>query len=168
MVLKNYYVALGKLILNKAHNAGISYTGESVTPANTNAVSIHSIITSPKSDYLGSDGVKFGTGTTPVTFEDYCLSGDMINNLAFSTVTQHASDNNGVHITAVYTITNNNPTDVTIGEVGMMYRHVTSQTGIVGNYMLIERTVLDTPVTIPAGGIGQVVYTITFNYPTST
>ena len=61
---------------------------------------------------------------------------------------------------AVLTITNNNATDITIGEVGIVYQG--SNTAA-----LLERTVLDSPITIPAGGVSQITYTIRMNYPTA-
>lgn len=59
------------------------------------------------------------------------------------------------------TITNNNETDITIGEVGIVYQTGSSYS------VLFERTVLESPITIPAGGVGQVTYTIRMNYPTA-
>ena len=40
------------------------------------------------------------------------------------------------------------------------------QTLLLQEAIWVERTVLETPVTIPAGGVGQVTYTIRMNYPT--
>ena len=111
-------------------------------------------------------GVILGTGTTTPTLDDYCLSGDMITTFTYSKDVSVTSDESGVTITALYTITNTGSSAFTIGELGLIaapYNHSSA-----GYKCLVERTVLDTPVTIPAGGVGQVVYTITFNYPTAT
>ena len=106
-------------------------------------------------------GVIIGTGTTPPALDDYCLSGDLITTFTGSVnITQELTDD-GVSYTALYTITNIGTESFTIGEIGM-YGGVTS-----GVAVLLERTVLDSPITIPAGSVGQVTYTIRFNYPTA-
>lgn len=117
----------------------------------------------------GSAGVAFGTGTAPVTFNDYKLSGDYISGLTASITQNAGSDDDGVWKTALYTLTNSNDYDVTIGEVGSFITCCSStSTQATSRYSaLVERTVLSSPVTIPAGGIGQVTYTLRFNYPTA-
>ena len=111
-------------------------------------------------------GVILGTGTTTPTLNDYCLSGDMITTFTYSKNVTVTSDESGVTITALYTITNTGSSAFTIGEIGLIAASYNKPAP--GYKCLVERTVLDTPVTIPAGGVGQVVYTITFNYPTAT
>lgn len=110
------------------------------------------------------DIVRFGDGDTPPTRDDYKLSGNVITGFT-STYAKTVSkqDENGFTVTALHTITNNNSNEITIREVGKFSRTQYAS----GSYTqyLLDRTVLDTPVTIPAGGIGQVEYTITFNYP---
>ena len=114
-------------------------------------------------------GVAFGTGTTPVTFNDYKLSGNYISGLTASISKSSGSDEDGAWKTALYTITNSNDYDVTIGEVGSFIVCCSStSTQSSSRYSaLVERTVLSSPVTIPAGGVGQVTYTLRFNYPTA-
>lgn len=114
-------------------------------------------------------GVSFGTGNTPPSFDDYALSGDAVTSVSFTLMRQCEVDDNGCTLTCVYTITNTGSEDVTIGEVGIWgrYDYYYSSGNRRAVYPLIERTVLDTPVTIPAGGVGQVTYTIRMNYPTA-
>ena len=107
-------------------------------------------------------GICVGSGTTPPTYEDYKLE-SMITSGISGTVKTTLDDNNDTVWTL--TITNSSSADITIGEVG--YFNV----GFYGagnstDYFMYERTVLDTPITIAAGGFGQVTYTIRFNYPT--
>ena len=118
-----------------------------------------------RTSYYGDSGVVFGTGTTPPTIDDYCLSGDLITGISCSAVVSNADDDNGVTTTAVYTVTNANSEDITIGEIGLMAS--LDNTSSSDKKAFIERTVLDTPITIPAGGVGQVTYTIRMNYPTA-
>ena len=113
--------------------------------------------------YYGGGGVMFGDGTTPVTLDDYKLSGNIITTISSSVSLSWDSDDEGCSGTALYTLTNSGDSAITISEVGL-FSGVFSNNNM--NYML-ERTVLDEPVTIEAGAIGQVTYTIRLNYPTA-
>ena len=106
-------------------------------------------------------GVYFGTGAVAPSFDDYTFSGDIIHTAQATTTVNTVNLDNGKSITGIYTITNTGVEEITIREVGLVWASSTYR-------ILLERTVLDTPVTIPAGGIGQVEYTITFNLPTAT
>ena len=111
-------------------------------------------------------GVILGDGDTPPTSDDYKLAGNIVTGFNYSkTLTQVVSET-AVTAKAVYTITNANSTEITIKEIGLIGNADNSASS--SKIFLLDRTVLDTPVTIPAGGIGQVEYTITFNLPTST
>lgn len=105
-------------------------------------------------------GVYFGNGTTPPTLDDYTFSGEILKNAGATSSVNIEEDDDGATYTAVYTISNTGDTDFTVSEVGLVWAYSTYR-------ILFERTVLDTPVTIPAGGVGQVTYTIRFNYPTA-
>lgn len=101
-------------------------------------------------------GVVFGDGNTPPTGADTTLAGSLIENLTITAAARNENIDGGLIGNCVYTITNNNDNAVTIREIGVVggvYRGKTS-VGVV----LIERTVLDTPVTIEAGGVGQITY----------
>ena len=112
-------------------------------------------------------GVRFGTGNAPATLDDYKLSGDIITTLSGTCAISRGADTNGAYITALYTLTNSGDSDVTVAEVGT-FVNINKTSSSNHAYPMLDRTVLDTPVTIPAGGVGQIVYTITFNYPTAT
>lgn len=117
-------------------------------------------------------GVVFGTGTTAPTENDYKLSGDAIAGLSNSNITMNEEatyDDSGAAITVVYTISNTTGAEITIGEVGLLDTLKTKESSVYAekyHTILWERTVLGSPVTIPAGGVGQVTYTIRMNYPT--
>ena len=117
-------------------------------------------------------GFAFGSGNTPPTIDDYKLSGDYINPSDYqvtTTVTVNTETEYTTEYTATYSITNISSNDITIGEValcGYLLGRATSNGTNKHCSFIIDRTVLDTPVTIPAGGIGQVTYTIRMNYPT--
>ena len=118
--------------------------------------------------YNGYGGVRLGTGDTPATVDDYKLSGTLITGYSFTAEVKTQNSAEGDKITATYTITNTSSSEITIKEVGIVAKMANTTSAAQIQHMgLLERTVLDTPVTIPAGGVGQVVYTITFNYPTA-
>lgn len=120
-----------------------------------------------RTDLNGFAGVIFGTGTTAPTLDDYFLSGEMITTLIATSDVKNVHNDNGVEITALYTITNTGSEAITIGEVGLISNLHAYNSNHYSYKCLIERTVLDSPVTIPAGGVGQVTYTIRMNYPTA-
>ena len=98
-----------------------------------------------KTDYMSMGGVMFGDGNTPPTVDDFQLSGDHFT--TYSSSVTHTYDPDANEATVTYTLTNTGSTDFTIREVG----------GIcTSSAILAFREVLDSPVTIVAGGIGQV------------
>lgn len=112
-------------------------------------------------------GVFLGDGTTPPTKNDYSLSGNVITTIK-TTITK-TSDvyDDGVASSAVYTVTNTGSEAITISEICLFGRcNYNTGTSVMSPFLL-DRTLLDSPITIPAGGVGQVTYTIRMNYPTA-
>lgn len=122
------------------------------------------ILTSLTDSYTG--GVILGTGSTAPTANDYKLSSDIITTLTYTSTISRTKNDNGHTLTVLFTITNTASEAITIGELGLIY-----QGGRDYNYydtnsrILIERTVLDEPVTIPSQGVGQITYTINLELP---
>lgn len=107
-----------------------------------------------------SAGIVFGSGVTPPTANDYCLE-NMITTISGSGSRVFSDNDDSVTVTYTYTLSNTGSSDVTISEVGIQIS--VTNTG----YVLVKRTLLDSPITILAGGVGQVTYTISMNYPTA-
>lgn len=169
MLTKNFYISLANYAFNMVTKP-VSYKGAQTTVnvhagpfsfAGTDTYSASMV--KPKDAALGAAGVFFGDGDVAPTVDDYTLSGNPFTTFDATYTKSAASDNTGQYITVVYTITNTGSAEFTIREVGLFGD--TNNTSTVA--FLVERTVLDTPVTIPAGGVGQVTYTIRFNYPTA-
>lgn len=126
-------------------------------------------------------GVIFGDGTTPPTPDDYKLSGNIITGISGSRTRQSSVDELGDNNIFTFTLTNSNSTDITIREVGFLYgtslesRYLSSDSSTsltqttlnVLMPLLVNRIVLDEPITISAGGVGQVTVNLRFNYPTA-
>ena len=179
MFLKNWYKALTAELYNSDSVTGKSVYGTdtrftkstasagiygltSLTMAgsnscisNNNTVPYMGIV---KTNY--TNGVIFGTGDTAPNTDDYILSGSIITTINGSGSVTVTADDNGCTFTGVYMLTNIGSEDITVKEMGLV------MSGAYSSYFLIERSVLDEPITISAGEIGQVTYTIRFNYPT--
>lgn len=133
-----------------------------------------------KTDTTASHGsrypfIMFGTGTTPATTEDYKLESLITSGISLfaSDTSQNISFDEElleitrkVNITA--TIKNTSSEDITITEVGLANNVYTNS----GYYresntcalMLIYREVLETAVTIPAGGYRSFNFEFTFTH----
>ena len=179
MVTKNYYRYLAYMFSNNTSISVKNYSGNNSAISRTDNY-IHWTLLwggSGDNDYTprmkhirtslsGKPGVILGNGDTAPTSDDYKLAGEIITGFTYSGTLQQVVSDTAVTAKAIYTITNTSDTEITIKEIGLIGHAIN---GSSAQYkFLLERTVLDTPVTIPAGGIGQVEYTITFNLPTAT
>ena len=120
-----------------------------------------------RTSYATHGGVVLGTGTTPPSKDDYCLSGTVISGFTHSTNFTTSVDGAGATLTAVYTITNTTDSPFTIGELGLIcnIKSVSSSGATsASNKALLEHTVLDSPLTIQGGGVGVLTYTIRLNF----
>lgn len=165
MVLRNWYNAVkafraGVVIprgLNGASDMGYYHSGNYWSTLSTLRYS--SVIWD-----TNNSGILLGKGTTKATIDDVRLDSQITTGLSVSVST--SVDDNYDRVLSLL-VTNNSSEPITIGEIGMQGWVYTGNNTTSSAYCLVERTVLDNPVTIPAGGIGQVTYTIRFNYPTA-
>lgn len=120
----------------------------------------------------GSSGVYFGTGSTPATVSDYKLESPITSGLNIintgSTLEEHIKD--GVWtLMANYSVQNTTESELNIYEIGLFSRICSSTDDEMFSSVdvlypiLVERTVLDEPITIPAGQTKLVTYKLTFN-----
>ena len=117
----------------------------------------------------GHRGVVFGNGTAAESINDYTMSGDLFTTYTSSYSMECIGDDTGLTKTCTFTLTNTGD-EFTISEVGLFgfayVSHYSSNNRYYVYDILLDRTLLETPITIPAGGVGQVTYTIRMNYPT--
>lgn len=105
--------------------------------------------------------VYFGKGKTPATVNDYKLESIITSGLSINEMSESSSfADNVVTKTAKYTLSNTSASEITIGEIGFI-KYINDR------YYLLERTVLDEPITIPSGGAGTVNYEIKIQVPTA-
>lgn len=111
----------------------------------------------------GSYGVQFGSGTTPAKATDYCLESPVA--LTFSNPSAVLTNRTpeGIEHTVTFGVSADN--DVTISEVGCFVATDATVNGsnAGSNPILIDRTVLETPIAIKAGQSKQISYTIRVN-----
>jgi len=129
-----------------------------------------SIITSTLTET--SSGVAFGSGNTPPTENDHTLETPIYGlSGTVNLTTEYDSTNFRFSRQLEYTISNNTGADVIIREIGKFVTSYTSSTkgaSTTSNAksFLVDRTVLDTPVTIPNGEASIVRYV--FEFPGDT
>lgn len=111
-------------------------------------------------------GVVFGTGNTEPTIDDYQMAGEHFVDYTVSHTYENTIDGTTRTLSCRYTLTSTSTESVTIGEVGLsIYAFRKSGSYRYYSGFLIERTALDSPITIPAGGVGIITYTLKFGLP---
>ena len=162
MLTKNFYSYMRYVFQNKAST--FTATDGTLHKDISFAASDPPFIAMKKwADKASSYGVSFGTGTTPATASDYCLESILgttqISTSVPSTVSYSRVDTYEEY-SVTFGVTNKTADAITISEVGLTIYDSNKPYA----YVLIDRTVLDTPITIPAGQSKQITYTIRFNY----
>ena len=109
-------------------------------------------------------GVSFGTGTTPATVSDYDLQNTLGNTQIRVTVPSAVSYSRGDtfdEYSVSFGVTNITDGTITISEVGLFS---CASDSAYSYPFIVDRTLLDVPVTIPANQTKHIAYTIRFNY----
>lgn len=159
MFLENYFLCLHSIhsgdsvAMRKCNDT--TYT---ITTNNAfNAIRLKNSLSSVSGDYNAAC-VVFGNGDTPPALGDYRLSGEIIRTISGSGMATVTNVDGVATYESLLTVVNTGEESVTIKEVGLTVMGIAS--------VLIERTLLEEPITIPAGGVGQITYTIRMVYPT--
>lgn len=119
---------------------------------------------------LNNAGIYVGTGQTPATEEDYSLENKIASGLTPGTVTTRGGvdENGNPYIEYTFMLSNTTANDIIIKEIGY-YQNVSLASTIGGSMssekILIDRTVLPTPVTVPANGEAVLRYTLKTVFP---
>ena len=113
-----------------------------------------------------SAGVKVGSGNAAESDLDHNLADLITAGVSGSIVLQSRTvDASGKSkIVLLVTVTNTGETDVTISEIGYFVQMkggtTVNSTSTTNYYIMLDRTLLDTPVTIPAGNSATITYVI--------
>lgn len=111
---------------------------------------------------LTNQGIIFGSGSTPATVDDYKLEAMITAGLSWNMSKSITPENDPSWL---ITLTNTSDEDFTIGEVGILAGAFTAANSGSPSIVLMERSVLENPITIPSGGVGQVEYAIRLQVP---
>lgn len=177
MLVKNFYRMLAQHIFNQKASiiqdgigsiADIKSLAYAYTPFFSGS-SYGPVITQVPT--VPSNGVFFSNNDNPTTFDRIAFDDDASLGFCYynftdgfsATVTsvERTVTDEKAEITVKYTITNESTVNFDIKCISVFC----TPDSTAAHVCLIERTLLDTPVTIPVGGVGQVTYTICFTYP---
>lgn len=109
-------------------------------------------------------GIRVGTGGTAASEDDYKLEAQITSGMSASSVTPtyNVDGSGNPYLEYLFTLTNNTSNDITVREIGYVQSlRVASTQGGKANTssnFLFDRTVLDTPVTVPANDSAAIKY----------
>ena len=166
MLTKNFYSYMRAALQKQAADFTLidGTTKTTVLQSETTPFSIMNVWSSEEESW----GVSFGTGTTPAETSNYCLE-SILGSTQISVAAPNAVSFSRVDTYEEYSVTfgvtNKTAENITISEVGLTASpYIKTGSNRIYTYALADRTVLDNPVTIPAGQSKQITYTIRFNY----
>lgn len=177
MFLRNFYITLALQFFNYNSMGEQSWSDGNLYLRNVNAGFISAsaaprlrfAILYPQTSSGGTPFITFGTGTTPVDYDDYKLASAITStNLTASNFTYgsyHYNPTTRTYSVPITCILSNNSTSTsyTIKEVGIGYYYSVSSSN--NGAVLYYREVLEEPFTIMAGESLKYTHTIEFTMP---
>ena len=176
MLTKNFYNQMMATISGKKIYSGLVIPDGTVQDAARGSGPVSKMFDSMYDLAIGDvptstsfTGVRIGTGVTPATIDDHTLesvitSGMSVANQQTVSVTQ---ENGFVAAYATYSVTNTGKMPVAISEIGLFCKGWFDSSAGQEVVILVDRTVLESPITINPGEAKPITYTIRFNYPTA-
>ena len=162
MLTKNFYalmrMAFGKIKSTVISDGNITKTVE--FPSGSNWYGVFPAMCKYKNT-SSYQWVSFGSGTTPATVNDYKLESEITTGISVTSQDSPTTEHTDKYTLWTATFGVKASVETTISEIGL-FSHVYTSSG--SFITLVDRTVLDTPITIPAGQSKQITYTIRFNY----
>ena len=162
MLTKNFY-ALMRTALGKTSSDVISTSNTTATTTMSSNSSWYGVFGGMciYNSTSGSQYVLFGNGTTPATVNDYKLESPISSGITVANPSSTTNEQTDDYILWTVTFGVKASVETTISEIGLI-----SRAYMPSGYteVLVDRTVLETPITIPAGQSKQITYTIRFNY----
>lgn len=145
---------------------GYAYNKPIKDRTNTTVYPSHSIGFATSFVSNNNEGIIFGTGNTPATDEDYEIESQITSGITVaSPIISKGMDGDKCYITLRYVVSNTTSSDIIIKEVGlrgstMCGTSAGQTTSISKKYILFDRTVLTTPLTVPASSNAVLEYTL--------
>lgn len=112
-----------------------------------------------------NNGIRLGTGNTQATENDYNLESRITSGLTASSpaVTYDVDENGNPYKEFLFTLTNTTNSDITVAEIGyfqQVYTSTSKGANTSTTTIMLDRTVLSTPVTVPANDSAAIKYTL--------
>lgn len=147
---------LKSVLASKAIDGSTRYISNSVSNTSAFPYSVGTAL------QLGTGaGISLGTGTTQPTLDDYTMEERITAGLSASVVRTVGEEDGSPYVVYDLTVTNTSARAVTVTEIGYQQNILSavSESGSAGNAVhLLDRTLLDEPVTIPAGQYAVIRY----------
>lgn len=176
MITKNFKLMLAAILLSNSTDQNGKIAGAKTQNGTNvflstffNANQFPVVVTSKVVKDTSSAGIQIGIGSTPANENDYALESLITSGFSASTptITKTVDSSGNVSLDYTFTITNTDSADLTIREIGYVQdkQAGTSSGGSAStvNHLLLDRTVLDTPIVIPAGEYAAIKYSIKVN-----
>lgn len=114
-------------------------------------------------------GISVGTSDTPATDEDYVLGNTITSGLSGVVTNTHGMDNDDPYVIFNVVLSNSTSSDIIVKEIGYKQNlygasSPNATSGFGGIAVLLDRTVLDTPLTVPARGNAALQYKLKCSY----
>lgn len=171
MITKNYKNLLACVLTTRGSSNGQGMLPVKATNGTTYYINGYfssaypaSLVTSFTTS-ANASGLTVGTGATAATDDDYKLQSQITSGVSGSVVMANSLDGAGnPQLACTLTLTNTGSSAITISEIGYSQNlnATTTQGGTSSSARtcLLDRTVLDTPVTIAAGAYAVIKYTL--------
>ena len=159
MFTNNYYAILINSQMNSIKLPLKSISEYSFSPKKADTWEFLEFDITPKENF---SNIIFGAGITQPTRADFKLSGDQIEGLELENQSSsYEMLEKKVSATKQLFIKNPKSEPVTIGEIGWTADIPYGDSSLTRT-VLLDRTILETPITIPAGKQAQINYTISW------
>ena len=118
-----------------------------------------------------NSGIHVGTGDTAPTEDDYNLESMVTSGLSASSpaATRDADNDGNPFVEFLFTLTNTTGSDIVIKEIGyfqkIIFNTTYKSTSSSDTTVMLDRTVLSTPVTVPANDSAAIKYRLTTVLP---
>lgn len=162
MITKNYHRIINSAITQSLISSCVDTSGNVISNAIAESIPMLSRMSTLLSKTSEGEGVVLGTGDDEMSMDDYQLSGSVITGLQATTTISTAFDDNAASRMVEFTLSNNTSIDKTIKEVAYIGQPYIRGT----RHVMLDRTVLEEPLTIPAGGVGKLRYMVEIKMPT--
>lgn len=136
-----------------------------ISHVNGNLISGRAIVTNRNA------GFAIGSGSTTATEDDYFLENQITSgfNMIITGTWRNVDSNGKLYEEYTFSITNTSSSTISVSEIALISNSIIAGTsasatsGFIQNNVMLDRTVLDTPISIPPTETGALKYRITFD-----